>query len=89
MQLTSLKHGGYLIKKVRQNFLPKAWGYCMKKNGQKKPHLPFHMSEGAVGGFLTLVLTKLVILKSDKKLRVIEVLKIQCRLMLAKLIGDF
>jgi hypothetical protein len=45
----------------------------MKKIGQKKPNLPFHMKEGGVGGFLTLVLTKLVNLKSDKKLKVSEV----------------
>jgi hypothetical protein len=45
----------------------------MKKIGQKKPHLPSHMKEGGVWGFLTLVLTKLVTLKRDKKLRVNEV----------------
>jgi hypothetical protein len=39
----------------------------MEKIGQKKPHLPFCMKEGGVGSFLTLVLTKLVTLKSDKK----------------------
>jgi len=51
----------------------KAWGYCMKKIGQNEPHLPFSMKEGGVGGFLTLVLTKLVTLKSDKKSKVSEV----------------
>ncbi len=45
----------------------------MKKIGQKKPHLPSNMREGRVGGFLTLVLTKLVTLKRDKKLKVSEV----------------
>jgi hypothetical protein len=46
----------------------------MKKISQKRPHLPSHMKEGGVWGFLTLVLTKLVTLKKrDKKLRVSEV----------------
>jgi hypothetical protein len=58
---------GYGIKKFKQKKVPKAWGYCMKKIGQKKPHLPFCMKEGGVGGFLTLMLTKFVTLKSDKK----------------------
>jgi hypothetical protein len=40
------------LKKIRQKKnLLKAWGYCMKKIGQKKPHLPSHMREGGVGGF--------------------------------------
>jgi hypothetical protein len=45
----------------------------MKRVGRKKPHLPSHMREGGVRGISTLVLTKLVILKRDKKLKVSEV----------------
>jgi hypothetical protein len=73
MQLTSLKHGGIELKNSNKKNVAKAWGYCMKTIGQKMPHLPFCMKEGGVGGFLTLVLTKLVTLKSDKTLRISEV----------------
>jgi hypothetical protein len=73
MQLMSLKHGGIESKNLDKKKVPKAWGYCMKKIGQKKPYLPFCMKEGGVGGFLALMLTKLVTLKSDKKLKVSEV----------------
>jgi len=45
----------------------------MKKIDEKKPLLPSHMREGGVGGFLTLVLTKVVTFKRDKKLRIREV----------------
>jgi len=48
-------------------------GILHEKNWRKKPHLPSHMREGGVGDFLTLVLTKLVTFKRDKKLRVSEV----------------
>jgi hypothetical protein len=65
---------GLLNKKIQtKKIAPKTWGYCMKKIGQKKPHLPSRMKQGGVGGFLTLMLTKLVTLKRDKKLKVSEV----------------
>jgi hypothetical protein len=73
VQLTSLKHDGIELKNSDKKKVPKAWGCCMKKIGQKRPHLPFCMKEGGVGVFLTLVLTKLLTLKSDKKLRISEV----------------
>ncbi len=73
MQLMSLKHGGIESKNSDKKKVPKTWGYCMKKIGQKKPHLPFSIKEDGVGGFLTLMLTKLVTLKSDKKSKVSEV----------------
>jgi len=65
---------GLLNKKIQtKKNAPKTWGYCMKKIGQKKPHLPSCMREGGVGGSLILVSTKLVTLKRDKKLKVSEV----------------
>jgi len=65
---------GLLNKKIEtKKNAPKTWGYCMKKIGQKEPHLPFRMREDGAGSFLTLVVTKLVTLKRDKKLRVNEV----------------
>ncbi len=49
---------------------PQNMGILHEKNWPKKPHLPSCMKECGVGGFSTLVLTKLVTLKRDKKLRV-------------------
>jgi len=51
MQLTSLKHGGIESKNSDKIKVPKAWGYCMKKIGQKKAP-PSFLHEGKwAGGF--------------------------------------
>jgi hypothetical protein len=48
-------------------------GILHEKNWAKKAPPSLRMREGGVGSFFTLVLTKLVTLKRDKKLRVNEV----------------
>jgi hypothetical protein len=65
---------GLLNKKFRQKKkCAQKMGILHEKNWPKKAPPSSHMREGKVGSFLTLVLTKLVTLKRDKKLRVSEV----------------
>jgi hypothetical protein len=54
MQLTSLKHGGIELKISDKIKVPKAWGYCMKKIGQKKaPPYFLHVRKWG-GGFVNI-----------------------------------
>jgi hypothetical protein len=72
MQLAFSKHGG-MNQKIQTKKCAQNMGVSHEKNWEKKPHLPFQMKQGGVRGFSTLVLTKLVALKRDKKLKVSEV----------------
>jgi hypothetical protein len=64
---------GVLNQKIQTKKCAQNMGVSHEKFGKKKPHLSFHMREGGLKGFSTLVLTKLVVLKRDKKLKVSEV----------------
>ncbi len=61
----------------------------MKKIGQKKPHLPFSMKEGGVGGFFNINVNQIGRFEKWQKIKNKWGEKLQCWLMLAKLIGDF
>jgi len=85
MQLTSLKHGGYWIKKLDNFFFPKHGDIAWKKSAKKSPS--FFLTWGKVGGgFFNISVNQIGHFQEGQNIKNKRGEKLLHKLMLAKLV---